>query len=170
MGALSGAEERARVRRLRVLMAVFVLGGWLVDQATKYLAETHLVVGEPVPVIDGLVWWSLHHNPGAAFSMGVQLTVLLSVLALGVAIAMIGWVLPRVRTGLAAAACALLTAGVLGNLTDRLLRAPGPLRGHVVDFISVRWFAIFNVADICITSAAVLLVLWSIRNDRRAAR
>ena len=149
-------------------MAVVVLAGYLCDQATKYIAETHLVVGDPVPVIDGLVWWSLHHNPGAAFSMGVQMTVVLSVLALGVAIGMIGWVLPRVRTGLAAAACSLLTAGVLGNLTDRLFRDPGPFRGHVVDFISVRWFAIFNVADICITSAAVLLVIWSVVNDRKA--
>ena len=53
-------------------------------------------------------------------------------------------------------------AGISGNLHDRLFRAPGPLLGHVVDFIQLPHFAIFNVADICITSAAVLVVLLSL--------
>ena len=56
-------------------------------------------------------------------------------------------------------------AGISGNLHDRLLRAPGPLLGHVVDFIQLPHFAIFNVADICITSAAVLVVLLSLRGS-----
>ena len=57
-----------------------------------------------------------------------------------------------------------------GNLTDRLFRAPGPFRGHVVDFISVKGFAIFNVADMAITGAAILFVIWSVVTERRAAK
>ena len=52
-----------------------------------------------------------------------------------------------------------LLAGITGNLADRLFREPGPFRGHVVDFIQLPYFAIFNVADMFITAAAVL-VIW----------
>ena len=68
---------------------------------------------------------------------------------------------------LVAVAIGWLLAGVAGNLTDRLFRAPGPFEGHVVDFIAVRGFAIFNVADMCITGAAGLLIFWSFRAERR---
>ena len=171
MDSTSGISHQSTpqtsVAGLRIGMALIVGCGYVIDQLTKRLAQTHLDVGSPVPVIDGLLWWSLHHNPGAAFSMGVGLTIGLSVLSLVVAVAMLGWVLPRVQTRLAAVACSLLTAGVLGNLTDRLFRAPGPFEGHVVDFIAVRGFAVFNVADICITTSAGLLVIWSIMSDRK---
>jgi len=53
----------------------------------------------------------------------------------------------------------LLLAGVSGNLNDRLTREPGPFHGHVIDFLQVPWFAVFNVADIWITFAAVT-VIW----------
>ena len=75
-------------------------------------------------------------------------------------------VAPRINDWLLAVATGWLIAGVAGNLTDRLLRDPGPFQGHVVDFIAVRGFAIFNVADMCITGAAILLVIWSIRSER----
>ena len=61
---------------------------------------------------------------------------------------------------------ALVLGGALGNLVDRFLRAPGFLRGHVVDFVSVGWWPVFNVADACITVGGVLLVirtLWPAR-------
>ena len=57
-----------------------------------------------------------------------------------------------------------MLAGALGNLVDRIFRAPGPFEGHVVDFISLRWngqpiFAVFNVADSCICVGGALIVL-----------
>lgn len=137
------------------------------DQFTKHLAVSQLVAGQPVPVLEGWLWWSLHFNPGAAFSMGTQFTVVLSMLALSVLIGLVVVVAPRVRAWLPAVAVAWLMAGVAGNLTDRLFRDPGPFRGHVVDFIAVRGFAIFNFADMCITGAAILLIIWSIRTERR---
>lgn len=153
--------------RFRVLITGLVVVLYGLDQLTKHLAVTHLVVGRPVEIVPNLLWWSLHYNPGAAFSMGTQFTVVLSVLALSVLIGLIIVVAPRVRGWLAAVATGWLIAGVAGNLTDRLFRDPGPFLGHVVDFIAVRSFAIFNVADMCITGAAGLFIVWSIRGDRR---
>jgi len=59
-------------------------------------------------------------------------------------------------------ALGLLCAGVTGNLMDRLFRSPAVLRGHVVDFIQLPYFAIFNVADMCITASAVLIIVLSV--------
>lgn len=70
------------------------------------------------------------------------------------------YLIPRVRHRARAAAEGFLLAGILGNLTDRLFREPGPFRGHVIDFIQLPYFAIFNVADMCITVLAVLII-WS---------
>jgi signal peptidase II len=56
-----------------------------------------------------------------------------------------------------------LLAGVLGNLTDRIFRAPAPLRGHVVDFLQLPHWPIFNVADMCINAAAVVIVIQALR-------
>ena len=61
-----------------------------------------------------------------------------------------------------AVALGLLTAGVTGNLIDRIFRPPSAFHGHVVDFIQLPHFAIFNVADMCVTSAAVLIVFLAI--------
>ena len=58
---------------------------------------------------------------------------------------------------------ALLLAGIAGNLTDRLLREPGPLRGHVVDFLMLPNWPVFNVADICINVGAGLILLQAFR-------
>ena len=58
-----------------------------------------------------------------------------------------------------AVALGLLLAGVAGNLTDRLFREPGPLRGHVIDFLMLPHWPVFNVADMCINVAAVLIIL-----------
>lgn len=151
----------------RLVMALLVAVIYGADQYTKHLAETHLTVGDPVPVIDGVLWWSLHYNPGAAFSMGTHSTVALSILSLVVFAVLIAVVIPRVRRWWPAIGVSWLLAGVAGNLTDRLFREPGPLLGHVVDFIAVRWFAIFNIADMAITGAAILLVIWSFWTDRR---
>ena len=148
-------------------MAIMVPLLYGLDQFTKHLAVDRLTVGQPVEVIPGLVWLSLHFNPGAAFSMGTQFTVVLSVLALGVLAGLLAFAAPRVRSWLAAVGIGWLIAGVAGNLTDRLFRDPGPFLGHVVDFIAVRGFAIFNVADMCITAAAILLIIWSFRSERR---
>jgi len=77
---------------------------------------------------------------------------------------------PRLRSVGWAAALGLLLAGSVGNLIDRLLRAPGIGRGAVVDFIDLQHFAVFNVADSCLTCGAVLAIWLSLRGVPLAGR
>ena len=56
----------------------------------------------------------------------------------------------------------MILGGALGNLVDRFFRSPGPLRGHVVDFLSIGWWPVFNVADPAVVGGAILLVALSL--------
>jgi signal peptidase II len=149
-------------RRVAVLIGVALLVLAL-DVLTKYLGVAHLEGGPTVTVIGGLLYFDVIRNSGAAFSMATGQTWLLSIVALGVVVAIV-WVAPRLRSVGWAIGLGLVLAGALGNLGDRIFRAPGPLRGHVVDFISVfkpdgGAFAIFNLADSAISVGGVLIVL-----------
>ncbi len=132
--------------------------GFGLDWATKEWALRTLDPAVAVPVIPGQLYLRLIRNPGAAFSMGEGLTVVLTCLAIAALLFLLVWMAPRVRHRGWALATGLLLAGVSGNLFDRLTREPGAFHGHVVDFLQVPWFAIFNVADIWITFAAVAVV------------
>src|SRR4029077_14837299 len=78
-------------------------------------------------------------------------------------------VLRRTTDAVLVVALTLVLGGALGNLVDRFARAPGFLRGHVVDFISIGWWPVFNVADSCVTIGAVLLIVRSLRAPRVVA-
>jgi signal peptidase II len=149
-------------RRLGILIGVALLALAL-DVTSKVLVVANLEGREPVTVLRGVLYFDVSRNSGAAFSMATGMTWVFSLVAVGVAVAII-WVSPRLRSTGWAIGLGLVLAGALGNLVDRIFRAPGPLRGHVVDFISVfrPWggaFAIFNLADSSITVGAVLIVL-----------
>lgn len=156
----------ASARKLTLIALIFTTV-YAADQATKYIVETTMTLGQAIPVIDGLLWWRYYLNPGAAFSMGENHTwifTLIMVAATGVTL----YTLYRARTLYWVIALAGLLGGILGNLTDRLFRSPGFGVGHVVDFISLPNFAIFNIADsaICLSMAAiVLLTFLGIRTD-----
>ncbi len=153
-------------RRRRRLLFVLVAAGFLaLDQVTKVIAVERLTGRADVPVIGDLLTLHLIRNPGAAFSAGTQFTVLLSCLAI-TAVVVVLWVARRVADRVWAVALGLLLAGVGGNLVDRLLREPGPLRGHVVDFLRLPNWPIFNVADVCINVAAGLILLQAFRGVR----
>ena len=149
------------------MMAGSIVIGYGLDQYTKYLAVRHLGEGKIISVLSHLLTLQLYHNPGAAFGMGTQFTIALSCLSLAVFLGLITVGVWKVRHWVSGVAVALLTYGVAGNLTDRLLRAPGPFQGHVVDFISLKGFAVFNVADIGITCAAFLLIVWALISERK---
>jgi signal peptidase II len=149
-------------RRIAVLLGVAVLV-IAIDQISKYLVVAHLEGKPPVTVIHGLLYFDVIRNSGAAFSMATGLTWVFSIVAIGVAVAIV-WLAPRLRSVGWAIGLGLVLAGALGNLIDRLFRAPAPLEGHVVDFISLfnasgRGFAIFNLADSSITIGGALIVL-----------
>jgi signal peptidase II len=136
-----------------------------VDQATKILAVQRLEGHPPVEVIGTLLRLRLLRNPGAAFSAGTSLTPVISVVAVA-AVVVVVVLATRVRHRGWAFGLGLLLAGVTGNLLDRLLRAPGPFRGHVVDFLELPHWPVFNVADICIDAAGVIFVLLLLRGVR----
>ena len=147
--------------RLNLLIGV-AIAAWLVDLTTKVVAEHQLADRGPVDVIGSLLRLNLTRNAGAAFSTGRSLTPVIAVFAV-VAFAVVLVLAARVRTTGWAWALGLLLAGIAGNLTDRIFREPGFLRGHVIDFLQLPHWPIFNVADICINVAAVLIVLQSLR-------
>ena len=135
------------------------LTGFALDWATKEWVLANLNPLVAVQVIPGQLYLRLIRNPGAAFSMGESFTVVLTCLAIAALLFLLFWMVPRVRHPGWAVATGLLLAGVSGNLFDRLFREPGAFHGHVVDFLQVPWFAVFNVADIWITFAAIA-VIW----------
>jgi signal peptidase II len=150
--------------------------GWLIavvaplvlaaDIVTKIIAVATLEGEPPVRVLGGLFYLQLVRNPGAAFSMATGMTWLLTVIALAVVVAII-WIVPKLRSIGWAIGLALVLAGALGNLIDRFLREPGPLRGHVVDFLSPfapngDVFPVFNVADSSIVCGGILIVLMAL--------
>ncbi len=155
-----GLEVRSR-RRPQVLLAGVALLAYGVDLLTKQLAVTRLADGD-VPVIGD--WFVLHltFNPGAAFSLGTDFTVVLSFLAITAACVVLV-LARRVGSTVWGTALGLLLGGVAGNLTDRLVREPGPMRGHVVDLFMIPHWPVFNVADVCINLAAGLIVLQALR-------
>ncbi|MCC6496230.1 MAG: signal peptidase II [Propionibacteriaceae bacterium] len=142
--------------RLRWLAVGIGAAGFVLDLIAKNVALANLDPQNPIPLLGGLVRLQLIRNPGAAFSMGENLTVLLSIIALSALVGVLGWLVPRIRHVGWAVTTGFLLAGISGNLADRLFREPGPFHGHVIDFIQVPYFAIFNVADMFITAAAVL--------------
>jgi signal peptidase II len=156
---------------LRLTFAGAALAGYALDQITKALAAAHLTPGEPRHLIGSLLRLDLTRNPGAAFSTGTSHTVVFTVLAI-VALVVTCWFALRAGSRGWSIALGLLAAGIAGNLTDRILRAPKGFSGHVVDFLELPHWPIFNVADVAINVAAVLIVIlvWrGVRFDGAAA-
>lgn len=138
---------------------------YAVDQLSKRAAVERLSGRPDVSVVGEVLQLHLTRNPGAAFSLGTQFTVALTCLAI-VATAVIVWLSRRVVDRVWAVALGTLLAGIAGNLTDRLLREPGPFRGHVIDFLMLPNWPVFNVADICINLGAGLVLLQVFRGVR----
>lgn len=151
--------------RGRAIFLIVALVAYSLDVLTKTLAVAKLTEGETIQVIGDVLTLNLLRNPGAAFSTGTSFTVALTCVAIIATCAVLyfGW---RAGSTLWALALGLLLAGVVGNLTDRMLRAPGPFRGHVVDFLQLPNWPVFNVADICINVAAALILLQAFRGVR----
>jgi signal peptidase II len=134
-----------------------VVGIVAIDQLTKTWAVRRLADG-PVDIIGSHVRFELTHNSGSAFSGFQNYTPVLAVLATVITILIARAVRratdPWIITGLV-----LVLGGALGNLVDRFARSPGVLRGHVVDFVVVGWWPVFNFADSCVTIGAVILIV-----------
>ena len=147
---------------------------YLLDQVTKAIAVAHLEDRPPVRVLGDLLQLTLVRNPGAAFSTGTSYTIVLSLVAVTATVVVLV-LARRLRNPLWAFGLGCLLGGVLGNLTDRVFREPSVLRGHVVDFIALPHWPVFNVADMAINVAAAVIIIQALRGvphsgDRPGAR
>ncbi len=159
--------RRSAAGAIVAILAVVVLAA---DQCVKYLTIENLPLHEFVPVLGEFLQLYYVRNPGAAFSLGTEVTWIFTI-ALAVVAVVIVWKSFGLRSRLWAVVLGALLGGVLGNLGDRLFREPGFPVGHVVDMISMPWImpgAIFNVADVFIVSGMIsvaLLVIFGLRFD-----
>ncbi|WP_433255636.1 signal peptidase II [Streptosporangium sp. CA-135522] len=146
------------VRRIAALATIAVVV-YALDLATKTLVLKTLEGREPVVLLDDLLQFRVIFNPGAAFSLGTGMTIVFTIIATGVVIAILRTA-RNLRSVPWAVTLGLMLGGALGNLTDRVFRHPGGLQGHVVDFIEAfpGHFPVFNVADSAIVCGGILAV------------
>ena len=156
-----GSDPAGGRTRLPLLLAVAgaVL---LADLVSKFLAVRELGDRDPVELLGGALTLRLVRNPGAAFGLAQGLTVAFTVVA-AIVVVVILRLSRRLRSTPWAVALGLVLGGAVGNLVDRVFREPGPGRGHVVDFLELPRWPVFNLADSAIVTAAVLMVLLSAR-------
>lgn len=169
----AGIADRGRVRRVRVLLAVAAVV-YALDIASKALVVATMHYGQPIRLLGPVLQLEYTRNPGAAFSIGEAYTIIFTAIAVGVIVVILR--LSRSLFSLPwAIALGLLLGGAFGNLTDRIARGPGVLRGWVVDFLALPHWPIFNLADSAICVGGALMVLLAFRGlhpdgtDERAA-
>ncbi len=159
----SAAPRSSRVPvAVLIAVAVFVLAA---DVISKVVVVAQLSGHPPIRLLGGLLTLRLIRNSGAAFSIGTSLTVVFTAIAVGV-IVFILRTARRLRSLPWAITLGLLLGGAMGNLADRLFRAPGPMRGDVVDWIELPHWPVFNLADSAIVCGGVLAVLLALRGLR----
>lgn len=146
--------------RTPVLAIAFVV--WFLDLVSKQWALSALADHRPRRVLGDFLQLWLTWNPGAAFSMGTGTTWVFTVFASAIAV-MVVVKANVLRNVWWVVGFGGLLGGALGNLTDRLFRAPGFPQGQVVDFIALPNFPVFNVADSFITCSVVLMFWLSLR-------
>lgn len=156
------AASRSPARRPVLVLVATALLIIAADVISKVVVVDRLAHRAPITVIPDVLDLELTRNGGAAFSVGTRATVLFTAVALVVAV-VIARTAPRLTSAGWAAVLGLLLGGAVGNLIDRLARAPGPGRGEVVDWIHLHHWPVFNLADSAIVVGAVVAVLLSVR-------
>jgi signal peptidase II len=150
------------VQRWRTLLSVAWLV-WILDLATKAWAVSELANREPVKIIGSFFQLTFVRNPGAAFSFASNATLFLSIFGIIVAVGVI-YFAPKITSKGWSIVLGLVLGGVLGNLMDRIFREPSFLRGHVIDWLQLPNWPVFNIADSAIVVAAALAMILTARN------
>ncbi|MBM7848344.1 signal peptidase II [Arthrobacter roseus] len=148
--------------RCVLMLGAVAMTAYLIDLATKTWVVSTMVEGDSIDVLPPFLDWHFIRNPGAAFSIGTDFTWFFTII---MAVVVCGIILQirRIHSAGWAIALGLVLGGALGNLTDRLFREPSFGQGHVVDFIALPNFAIFNIADMAVVSGVVLICLYTLR-------
>jgi signal peptidase II len=151
------AGPAAKPRRVGIVLAVavFVIAA---DVISKAIVVSRLTGRPPVHVLGDFLQFTLTRNSGAAFSIGPSMTIVFTAIAAGVilyilraarSLRSLGWSI----------ALGLLLGGATGNLLDRIFRAPGPFVGHVIDWIQLPHWPVFNLADSSVVCGGILAAL-----------
>jgi signal peptidase II len=158
------AEGRTalKVRKWRTLFGV-AWAVWIIDLATKIWAVENLSYRSNIKVIGDFFQLTYVRNPGAAFSFASGATVFLSLFSLFVMVVILHYSVKITSRGWAVV-LGLVLGGILGNMIDRIFREPGVLRGHVIDWLQLPNWPVFNIADMAIVSAAVISMVLTARN------
>ena len=152
-------------RSLAVLLYTAAAGAYVLDRVTKVLAEQHLAGRPPIRLIPDILHLRFTENPGGAFGLFGGLTwlfVAASVIVV-VVVVMASRNLPSRST---AVALGLVLGGAIGNITDRVIRGSG-FSGEVVDFLDLRVWPVFNVADSAIVVGAAILLIAGLRPEKK---
>jgi signal peptidase II len=136
---------------------------WLIDLGTKVWAVEVLSSRANVEVIGSFLQLTFVKNPGAAFGIGAGSTIIFTIFALSVLVIITRYATQLTSKGWAVV-CGLVLGGILGNLTDRIFREPGFLQGHVIDWIQIPNWPVFNIADSAIVIAALIAIVLTIRD------
>lgn len=147
-------------------IAFFVV---VLDQLAKWWAVAHLEMQAEIQLLGEFLKLSFARNPGAAFSFATGATFVFTLLAIGVAVVIVRTSRTLTHPWWAASLGALL-GGAVGNLLDRLFRSPGIGQGHVVDFIRLPHYPLFNIADCAIVGSAIVMVIMSLRGIEMSAK
>ncbi len=150
------------VRVWRTLLGVALLV-WITDVATKIWAVNSLSHRGSVKIIGSFFQLNFVRNSGAAFSFAPGATLFLSIFGIVILLGIAYYAVSLTSKGWALV-LGLVMGGILGNLTDRIFREPGLLRGHVIDWLQLPHWPIFNIADSAIVIAAVISMVLSARN------
>jgi signal peptidase II len=145
-----------RIARRRGLIAAVALAVFVADQLTKVWAVDRLSGGRTIHIV-GSLRLALTRNPGGAFGLGAGVIPFLALAAVAIVMVVVARSDSTQRLPVAVSV-GLVLGGAFGNLADRLFRYPGGMSGHVVDFIDLRWWPVFNVADSAITVGCIALV------------
>lgn len=162
----AGSRIGAGASRAVVLACAFgtALVVMVADQVTKVWALNSLELNLPRPFLGELLQLRLIHNSGAAFGLGSSATAVITAIQIAISVGIVVGLVSVVRERWWSLSLGLMLGGALGNVIDRLFRAPGPFRGHVIDFLELPHWPIFNVADIAVTTGACLLILLTFLN------
>ncbi|MFD7298262.1 signal peptidase II [Streptomyces sp. NPDC059897] len=155
-------QERPRGRRRIAVLFVVAALAYVLDLGSKLIVVAKLEHRDAIPVIGDWLQLEVIRNPGAAWGIGEAFTIIFTVIAAAV-IVVIARLARKLYSTPWAIALGLLLGGALGNLTDRIFRAPGVFEGAVVDFIAPKNYPVFNLADSAIVCGGILIVLLSFR-------
>jgi signal peptidase II len=150
-------EDEVRASRSSRGPFLLAAGVVVLDQVAKAWAVAALSDG-PIRLIDDVLALRLVRNPGGAFSVFTGFTPFLAVLAAALVVVIVRTT-HRTSDRVMAYTLAMVLGGAVGNLIDRLIRSPGFLRGHVIDFIDLSFWPTFNLADSAITIGVVVVLL-----------